>query len=627
VVFLMERFSFSTVAAYCAIIPAIAAFVFSIGVPRGRSIQLGAIVNILLVLVAVVISAPWLEPQPLVQRLARDYNATHESEELWHVWNSYGRISGVHRNVDGAESEVIVHGNGEGHAHVPDQNTDKQLSVKFSTIGDLEPKRVLVLLAGAGVEMLQFSEYLGDDVEIVGVELIGDVFQQPYQRDMGLTRSVLDRENIRMVRAEAREFLARDKSHYDTILISWSGASLSYFSGSASSAADFIYTKEALAALLERLSPEGQLIILNGNKIRHIFALKEIFEEARNFAPIEESLMVTNLGGVDQLGSWWQAWESQRMIVKPSGYTEDEVNDVRIFQQLIYDPTLKKEPTNWYEAAVLYDSATIQNAIAEEYSANLSIVTDDKPFILDTFLFSNYLTKDFWFKDLELPLWRIKQRHMQFIILFGFVAAALILLPLLFDRRSKGLSFRARMPYLLYFAGIGAGFMFFEIALISKLQLLIGHPGYVVAVVLASVILFTGVGSLSLDKNLGRFHCTPRSLALLAVVSMLFSVSVFEFFKPIFIAWPFSLKCTVAFLLPALPCYFMGHLFPYGLRLLSKLDQQSTPWALAINGVAGTLASGMTLVLAQAFGYNSMILLGIVAYLISAISLRNRSAI
>ena len=47
-----------------------------------------------------------------------------------------------------------------------------------------------------------------------------------------------------------------------------------------------------------------------------------------------------------------------------------------------------------------------------------------------------------------------------------------------------------------YFLLIGCGFMLIEIGLLQRLSVFLGHPVYSLSVVLFSMILFTGIGSM-----------------------------------------------------------------------------------------------------------------------------------
>src|SRR4029453_17057536 len=52
----------------------------------------------------------------------------------------------------------------------------------------------------------------------------------------------------------------------------------------------------------------------------------------------------------------------------------------------------------------------------------------------------------------------------------------------------------------VYFALIGIGFMMVEIALLQRMSVFLGHPTYALSVVLFSLILWTGVGSMASER-------------------------------------------------------------------------------------------------------------------------------
>jgi hypothetical protein len=51
-----------------------------------------------------------------------------------------------------------------------------------------------------------------------------------------------------------------------------------------------------------------------------------------------------------------------------------------------------------------------------------------------------------------------------------------------------------------YFALIGIGFMMVEIGLLQRMSVFLGHPTYALSVVLFSLILWTGVGSMTSER-------------------------------------------------------------------------------------------------------------------------------
>ena len=52
----------------------------------------------------------------------------------------------------------------------------------------------------------------------------------------------------------------------------------------------------------------------------------------------------------------------------------------------------------------------------------------------------------------------------------------------------------------LYFGLIGIGFMMVEIGLLQRISVFLGHPVYALSVVLFSLILSTGIGSLVSER-------------------------------------------------------------------------------------------------------------------------------
>ena len=82
------------------------------------------------------------------------------------------------------------------------------------------------------------------------------------------------------------------------------------------------------------------------------------------------------------------------------------------------------------------------------------------------------------------------------------IAAILILLPLLWWSR-EGVTIPGRWSCLVYFAALGFGFILIEIAMLQRFTLFLGQPVYTLAAILASLLVFTGIGS-ALAERLTR---------------------------------------------------------------------------------------------------------------------------
>ena len=85
------------------------------------------------------------------------------------------------------------------------------------------------------------------------------------------------------------------------------------------------------------------------------------------------------------------------------------------------------------------------------------------------------------------------------------IAAVLIVLPLVcFARAGERAPHRGR--FLLYFAALGMGLILIEMALLQRFTLFLGQPVYTFAVVLAGLLVCTGVGA----ALAGRLRSQPR---------------------------------------------------------------------------------------------------------------------
>jgi spermidine synthase len=179
----------------------------------------------------------------------------------------------------------------------------------------------------------------------------------------------------------------------------------------------------------------------------------------------------------------------------------------------------------------------------------------------------------------------------------------------------------------LYFMSIGLGFMLVEMSMMQQLSLLLGQPIYSLMLVLAGLILFSGLGSfaserLRLTSNvIGRMPALVVSLALVCYATSALPI------VHRFVADQFWLRALVCLALIT-PCGFlMGFCFPVGLRWMRELGRDDTlAWMWALNGGASVLASFVAIVLSMQFNVAVPAFVGAVCYLAGAIALPWSSA-
>src|SRR5262249_55938224 len=127
---------------------------------------------------------------------------------------------------------------------------------------------------------------------------------------------------------------------------------------------------------------------------------------------------------------------------------------------------------------------------------------------------------------------------------------------------------------------------------IQRFSVYLGHPIYAMSVILFSMILFTGVGSLLSDRV--PPERLPRWLLRvpLGIAGLLFLVIVLT--QPVLDATlPCGLfvRCLVVILLTAPVSTLVGFCFPFGMRLLNRVSADARPWMWGVNGACGVLAS------------------------------------
>ena len=203
------------------------------------------------------------------------------------------------------------------------------------------------------------------------------------------------------------------------------------------------------------------------------------------------------------------------------------------------------------------------------------------------------------------------------------VAAVLILLPLA-GFAQRGLQVADRWRYLAYFGALGIGFIFVEIALLQRFTLFLGQPVYTLAVVLAGLLMFAGVGA----ALAGRARTSPqRALGpiLLGVIVILMATALLT--PAIFAAalgLPLPVRALIAFLLIAPVGIALGMPFPTGLRIVSLDAAPIVPWAWGVNGFFTVIGSVAAMILGMAFGFTAVLEVAGLCYLVALMALAGR---
>ena len=196
----------------------------------------------------------------------------------------------------------------------------------------------------------------------------------------------------------------------------------------------------------------------------------------------------------------------------------------------------------------------------------------------------------------------------------------LILLPLWRGARG-GLPARTTVGFLLYFLGLGLGFLLIEISFVQKYVLLLGYPTYSLSVTIFSLLLFAAAGAALARRGWGRPRRFLGILLALTLALVALEVLALPWIRDRLLASPLAARVAVTALLQLPLGLVLGMYFPTGLELLRRREPRLIPWAWAVNGVASVAASVLAVVLGMAIGFSGVALIAAGVYLIGTLSL------
>jgi predicted membrane-bound spermidine synthase len=154
-----------------------------------------------------------------------------------------------------------------------------------------------------------------------------------------------------------------------------------------------------------------------------------------------------------------------------------------------------------------------------------------------------------------------------------------------------------------------------EIAFIQRFTLYLGQPVYTLAVIIAGLLLSTGLGSyltgrLQVDGENLRRQYIPLLLGVLLLTTLLTPV----LFNTT-IHWALPLRIMMTLLLLAPLGVLLGMPFPTGIKLVSRESDAFVPWAWGVNGFFTVIGSVGAVILGMMLGFKLVIALAGLIYL------------
>ena len=426
--------------------------------------------------------------------------------------------------------------------------------------------------------------------------------------------SVYRDERVEVVNEEGRHYARRSDETFDVIHLALGDGYRPVTSGAYSLGERYDLTVEAFEDYLRRLEPEGLLVIERWMQLPPS-------ELLRAGAIAVEALRRTGVDEPEAQLAVIRDWQVGLILVKNGTYSKEELATIREFSRarsldLVALPGLAEVEANrfnvldepvYYQAfrQLLDDPA---DAYAEQ-SYDVRPPTDDRPFFFHFFKWGQTRAVLQQLGRIWLP-WG----GSGYFVLVALLAVAtvtsgvLILLPLALSKQGEGEKKGLRGRTLAYFGLLGLGFLFVEIPLMQRFILFLDQPVYAFAGVVASILFFSGLGSLAAPR------LSPgRTLPLLVVVILLYPLGLPLLFDALMGA-SLGLRMLATILCLAPLGFLMGTPFPGGLAWLRERAPGMIPWAWAVNGCMSVLASVLAAMIALSAGFSWVLAAGALAY-------------
>jgi hypothetical protein len=484
---------------------------------------------------------------------------------------------------------------------------------------------IVCIGAGGGLDLLT-AKYFGAR-RIVGVEInpgVVEAMREAFPAFGGHLYDPVRHPDVVVHVAEGRHFLERSTEKFDVVQLSGVDTFSTTQAGAFALAENYLYTVEAFETFLRKLNPGGVLTLTRWFYPNVADDELEPRTELRLLALARESLSRNGVSEPGKCVFFLNSMNFTVILVKPDGFTEEEGRTLAahcahygyepLWQPHQATPRLAVAGRSFANPLQAFMDAPDPRSFLDRQKFDVVPPTDDRPFFFEVSRFSQILEPEQLVNPLGgLTAHGILVLLLTEVVLLGFL---FVILPLLrLGQRDRAPSSgRLRAGVLVYFTAIGFAFIVVEIVLSQKFVLFLGHPLHALAVILFSVLLFSGIGAmLSSRFPLPRLACLWAG-ALALVPALLFQ-PVFE--SSLSFDLPVRIATSVALIAPV--GLVMGVPFPAGVAVLGRVRPELIPWAWAINGYTSVLGSVLAVVLGIELGFMTVLFIAAGVYTLGVV--------
>ena len=391
-------------------------------------------------------------------------------------------------------------------------------------------------------------------------------------------------------------------------------------------------TVEALDAYLGALRPDGVLSISVSIRDFPVYALRVL-------ATAREALILRGADPSARILVYRSAWNA-RILISPDRWIDEDIAALSAFSaersfDISYAPGMDIQAAR---ARLFNDLPSVNfltgqmvstgpdDALANEIPAVLA--GRATPTARDFHVRAATLDRPYYYSSLRLEnlptliqrLEVLPQAEIGGLVNIAVLGQALVIAflvlaaPLLFRKR-RGQPEPRRLWPALYFPCLGLGFLLIEILIIDKAAFYLNDYSTAFALVVTSMLFFSGVGSLLAE----RVQRWPKLAVGLAVTGVLaWSGAIWVWADPFLMQsldLPFWQRAGIIMAAAAPLSLALGIPFPMGLTQVG--EGRMLPWAWALNGAFSVIATPLANLLSRDIGFSSLLILGAGLYIVA----------
>lgn len=484
-------------------------------------------------------------------------------------------------------------------------------------------RRVAIIGVGGGSD-LRPALYWGAE-RVDGYEL-NQIFVDLLQHDFSDYNALAARPEVRLHHTEARVGIARSGERYDVIQASLIDTWAATASGGFVLSENGLYTREGWHTFLRHLTDTGVLSVTRWHipeapaETERLVSLAAAALSDEGFEDAASHVILMRANSDGAIAFTGREGQSQATIlVSRTPFTRDEVERLRQAgardgMSLAAAPGLT--PEDDVVRQILSPSGREQAIAASPF--DIAPPTDARPFFFLQIRPSDWLnlSRDQFGTVTQITFNGVRVLMMLCGLSLLFVAGVVLFALSGLPGASSSPPDRRRYRWMtLYFLGIGLGYILVQLGLHQRLIISLGHPTLALAVVLTSMLLGSGAGSVLSERffprgDFGRAFAAilgvlGLSLVLLRFAAHLEDVSV-------------TVRLVIVAIVVAVVGFVLGFAFPLGVRRVASTGEWATQKMWAINGAASIAGSVLAALIGLTLGSAGVLATGMAAYGLAA---------